>query len=268
MRVYFGTPSNRPRLMVNAASRAAICCDCAVILAISVCAWWYCRVSATTVRHLPSPARFSATTASAISRIEKNTKSLAGIVSTCSVAPQLPPSDSRCRSIQALARPNRFAGCVVVVQALRCVQDLRPVQSEIRLQVGKQIREVRVGRLVEADVRHLWINLTPESSQAAPGAVFSGSDTSLPSVQPERKPSGAISEPGKGTCASGAGGYSVPTRMIFRLSGSFAFSPGLFDPLRLYPVLGGDFVYPSHPRAVEKRGCDRKGDCCMSSCHR
>ena len=42
--------------------------------------------------------------------------------------------------------------CVVVVQALRCVQDLRPVQSEIRLQVGKQIREVRVGRLVEADV--------------------------------------------------------------------------------------------------------------------
>ena len=48
------------------------------------------------------------------------------------------------------------------------------------------------------------------------------------------KPSGAISEPEKGTCASGPGGggggggrHSIPARRV-RLSGSFAFSPGLF----------------------------------------
>ena len=52
----------------------------------------------------------SAATASAISPIEKNTKSVDGIGSTRAVAPQLPPADSRCRSIQALASPKRFAG--------------------------------------------------------------------------------------------------------------------------------------------------------------
>ena len=32
------------------------------------------------------------------------------MVATFAVAPQLPPSESRWRSIQALASPNRFAG--------------------------------------------------------------------------------------------------------------------------------------------------------------
>ena len=53
----------------------------------------------------PAPA-----TASAMAAREKNTKSVAGKVSTRSVAPQPPPADSRCRSIRALASPNRFAG--------------------------------------------------------------------------------------------------------------------------------------------------------------
>ena len=52
----------------------------------------------------------SVDTASAISPIEKKTKSVDGIGSTRAVAPQLPPADSRCRSIQALASPNRLAG--------------------------------------------------------------------------------------------------------------------------------------------------------------
>ena len=60
-------------------------------------------------RLLPS-YRGAAATASAISPIEKNTKSVDGIGSTRAVAPQLPPAESRCRSIQALASPNRFAG--------------------------------------------------------------------------------------------------------------------------------------------------------------
>ena len=58
-----------------------------------------------------SPAnQIAAVTASAISPSEKKTKSVVGIFSTRSVAPQLPPSESRWRSIQALASPQRFAG--------------------------------------------------------------------------------------------------------------------------------------------------------------
>ena len=78
-----------------------------------------------------------ADTASAISPIEKNTKSVDGIGSTRAVAPQLPPADSRWRSIQALASPNRVRRNVVVVQALRRVQHVGPRQPQVRFEVGR-----------------------------------------------------------------------------------------------------------------------------------
>ena len=92
-----------------------------------------------------------------------------------------------------------------------------------------------------------------------PGATFSSSGTTRrcsTSCGSARGNSGPV----KGTCASRAGGlHSIPTRMILRLSGSFTLSIGLLASCRSRPVFRRDFVDPSHPRAIEKCGCDRKG---------
>ena len=96
-----------------------------------------------------------AATASAISPIEKNTKSVDGICSTRSVAPQLPPSDSRCRSIQALASPNRFAGAWSWCRlwAVCSTSERSSPRSDFRWASRSiQAFEVGVGRLVGADV--------------------------------------------------------------------------------------------------------------------
>ena len=91
-------------------------------------------------------------TASAISPIEKNTKSVDGISSTRSVAPQLPPLDSRCRSIPGVGEPEALGRHVIVVQALRGVQDDGAFQAQVRFQMSQQVFEVGVRRLVRADV--------------------------------------------------------------------------------------------------------------------
>ena len=79
-------------------------------------------------------------------------KSVVGVVSTFSVAPQLPPRESLWRSIQALARPNRFAGawswrrlCAVCRTSARS----RP-KSDLRC--DEKVLEVGVGGLVGADI--------------------------------------------------------------------------------------------------------------------
>ena len=77
------------------------------------------------------------------------------------------------------------------------------------------------------------------------------------------RPSGASLAAGKGRCAAYRGRHSVPTRMIFRLFGSFVLDTELLGSLRSCPMFGRDFVNPFHPRAVEKCGCGREGDCCV-----
>ena len=59
------------------------------------------------------------------------------------------------------------------------------------------------------------------------------------------------------------GGHSVLAR-LFRLSRSFALGTGLLSSLRSCPVLGRDFVNPSHPRAIEKCGGGREGEYYMA----
>ena len=84
--------------------------------------------------------------------MEKNLKSVSGMVSTFSVAPQLPPSESRWRSIQALARPKRFAGAWSWCRLCACVQNVDAVHLEIGLEMREHVLEVCIGRLVGPDV--------------------------------------------------------------------------------------------------------------------
>ena len=110
--------------------------------------------------------------------------------------------------------------------------------------------------------RYLWINLTVVVAQDAAGSPRNGfrwrgrpmgDRTALQTLR-----AGEFSA-GKRDLYQCCGGHSVLAR-LFRLSRSFALGTGLLSSLRSCPVLGRDFVNPSHPRAIEKCGGGREGE--------